>query len=346
MQTIEDALPDFFYHRWLIAWIRWQFKLDIATFHPRREILVVTDFAALYKMKGKQVSVSLPGIHIPTPPGTILFSHLVGRNPQVGTCEHGISCSQLVALVLYLPGEVTEQGAPRPVRCDYWRIWSNARHSPEYHHAAMRRIARYYKGMQVPGLVRVKVWSDGDPTTYKGRKNFGRMVRWPRSSADGGEGVELHHNCLPAHHGAGAQDNAGKDPRRYGTKHTEYFTQVIIILLAFPTRRAMDRAIIHEKANTIYSYWKCYAWCVKHMAKPTEEKDHRGTFGCNGRYIWGAFSDGTDPNPLGCDVLDPRDRDFRAIDGSADMYAFRARNPDPGPRTRVLVRSLLLRWLS
>ena len=38
----------------------------------------------------------------------------------------------------------------------------------------MRRIAAYYKGMQVPGLSRVKVWSDGDPTTYKGRKQFGR----------------------------------------------------------------------------------------------------------------------------------------------------------------------------
>lgn len=225
---------------------------------------------------------------------------------QVGTCEHGISCSQLVALVLYLPGEVTEEGAEREVKCDYWRIWSNARHSPEYHHAAMRRIAAYYKGMQVPGLSRVKIWSDGDPTTYKGRKQFGRMVRWPRSAADGGEGIELHHNCLPAHHGAGAQDNAGKDPRR-----------------------AMDRAIIHEKANTIYSYYKCYAWCVKNMARPSDKHDHRGTFGCNGRYIWGAFSNGEDENPLGAQVLDVRDRDFRAIAGSADMYVFRARNPDP-----------------
>ena len=80
---------------------------------------------------------------------------------QVGTCEHGISCSQLVALVLYLPGEVTEEGLAREVKCDYWRIWSNARHSPEYHHAAMRRIAAYYKKMQVPGLSRVKIWSDG-----------------------------------------------------------------------------------------------------------------------------------------------------------------------------------------
>ena len=60
-----------------------------------------------------------------------------------------------------------------------------------------------------------------------------------------------------------------------------------------------------------------------------DNNGHRGTFGCNGRYIWGAFSDGTGPPPIGCEVLDPRDRDFRAIGGSADMYSFRARNPDP-----------------
>jgi len=58
MQCIEDALPEFFYHRWLIVWIKWQFKLDIATFDRRNEILVVTDFAALYEMKGKKVSRS------------------------------------------------------------------------------------------------------------------------------------------------------------------------------------------------------------------------------------------------------------------------------------------------
>ena len=86
----------------------------------------------------------------------------------------------------------------------------------------------------------------------------------------------------------------------------------------------MDRAIIHEKANTIYSYYKCYAWCVKNMARPSDNHDHRGTFGCNGRYIWGAFSNGAGENPLGAQVLDVRDRDFRAIAGSADMYVFRA----------------------
>ena len=47
-----------FDHRCLIVWIKWQFKLDIATFDRRNEILVVTDFAALYGMKGKKVSRS------------------------------------------------------------------------------------------------------------------------------------------------------------------------------------------------------------------------------------------------------------------------------------------------
>ena len=170
---------------------------------------MVTDFAALYEMKGKKVSRSFLAASSPDHRYLVTLAFRVCI-VQVGTCEHGISCSQLVALVLYLPSEVTEEGVAREVKRDYWRIWSNAGHGPECHHAAMRRIAAYYMGMQVPGLSRVKVWSDGDPTTYKGRKQFGRMVRWPRSAAGGGEGIELHHNYLPAHHGAGAQDNAGK----------------------------------------------------------------------------------------------------------------------------------------
>ena len=173
---------------------------------------------------------------------------------------------------------------------------------PPRGHAPHRRVLQGNAGA---GLSRVKKWSDGDPTTYTGRKQFGRMVRWPSSAAGGGEGIELHQNCLPAHHGAGAQgNNAGKDPRK-----------------------AMDRALIHEKASTIYSYYKCYAWCVKSMARPSDNHDHRGKFGCNCRYMWGAFSNGADENPLGAQFTDARDHDLRAIADSAEMYVFRARNP-------------------
>ena len=120
MQCIEDALPDFFYHRWLTAWITWQFKLDIATFDRRSEILVVTGFAALCEMKGtksKSIVLRNPDHRYLV---TLAFRVCI---VQVGTCEHGVSCSQLVALVLYLPSEVTAEGAEREVKCDYWRIW-------------------------------------------------------------------------------------------------------------------------------------------------------------------------------------------------------------------------------
>ena len=68
LQEIEDTSQEFLYHRWTIAWTRWQFKLDIATFDLRSSILVLTNFAAIYEMKGE----------------------------TVGTCEHGISSHQLV----------------------------------------------------------------------------------------------------------------------------------------------------------------------------------------------------------------------------------------------------------
>ena len=72
----------------------------------------------------------------------------------------------------------------------------------------------------------------------------------------------LHHHFYESHHASGPQDNAGKDPRR-----------------------AMDRAITHEKANTIYDYHKCYEWCATEMTKPSEGHSHTGTWACNGRYL-------------------------------------------------------------
>ena len=132
---IEDNARDFFYHRWGIAWTRWQFKLDIATFDGLTSILVLTDFAAVYEMKGK----------------------------EVGTCEHGISSHQLVALVLFNPGPIASGDGPeREVKCDYWRVWSNQKGNAAFHDMAMRDIARHYvTSGKVPDLQSFKVWSDG-----------------------------------------------------------------------------------------------------------------------------------------------------------------------------------------
>ena len=275
LQEIEDSAQEFFYHRWVMAWTRWQYKLDISTFDASTEILVLTDFAAVYEMKGK----------------------------DVGTCEHGISSHQLVALVLYNPGPVaTEEGPEREVKCDYWRIWSNQKGNAPFHDQAMREIANYYvRSGKVPALGRLKVYSDGQRSQYKGEKNFGRMVEWPESKDDGGMEIDIFHNFFVSHHASGPQDNAGKDPRR-----------------------AMDRAIVHDKASTIYDYGACYRWCESNMYAPSTQHDHRGTWGCNGDYIWRAYSNGEDENPHHYPVISRQHRSFQTIEGSNELYCFRA----------------------
>ena len=65
------------------------------------------------------------------------------------------------------------------------------------------------------------------------------------------------------------------------------------------------------------------------MAKPSEDHSHRGTFGCNGEYIWRAYSSGTDSNPENYPVIDRALLDWQPIEGSNDLYAFRARHEDP-----------------
>ena len=279
LNEIREATPQFLYHQWVREFTKWQFKLDIATFNPH-EIVILTDFAAIYEMKGHDVANS----------------------------EHGISCNQLVALVLHSPApRATEAGPEREVVCDYWRVWGNQKGDANYHQSVVRQIARHYKST-LPDLRRVKIWSDGQRAQYKGRMNFGRMVDWPNA---GDMGLEIWHSFFVSHHGPGPQDNAGKDPRM-----------------------AMDRHVVHEKKGNVatsevdaYSYSACLRWCREHMTKPSEDNAHRGTFGCNGNYYWDGRSNGTDANPHGVPVLDMRPVDFGPVPGSNELYSFRAYNP-------------------
>ena len=82
----------------------------------------------------------------------------------------------------------------------------------------------------------------------------------------------------------------------------------------------MDRHVVNERHDNVttsevdaYSYSACLRWCLKYMAKPDDNNEHRGTWGwgANGAYIWDGRSNGTDPNPLGV------------------PYAFRAWNDHP-----------------
>ena len=162
-------------HRWVNLWMKHQAKLKIATFDPKKEIVILTDYAAVYEMKGKDLR----------------------------TCEHGPTCNQLVALVLHSPEPQADCAGPeRKVQCDYWRFWSNEKGNAEQHDMAMREIAEFYKfggprpgkdpqgsvaqgrarqAAQIPDLETLSVWSDGQRSQYKGEQNFGRMSIWPKS---------------------------------------------------------------------------------------------------------------------------------------------------------------------
>ena len=81
---------------------------------------------------------------------------------------------------------------------------------------------------------------------------------------------------------------------------------------------------MHEKAELIYDYHKCYEWCTKEMVMPDPEQDHAGTWGCNGEYHWRAFSNGTDPHASCYPNIPQKKREWRAVEGSNSLYCFRA----------------------
>ena len=66
-------------------------------------------------------------------------------------CEHPTIAQQCVALVLHSPG-VGVVGVERPVVCGYWRVWSIAKPSYQFHQQVMDKIAAHYK---------IIVYSDG-----------------------------------------------------------------------------------------------------------------------------------------------------------------------------------------
>ena len=290
MDSIAAHLQYFKYHRWLNRWLKHQFNLDVATFDPVREILLVTDFAAQFPMAGS----------------------------TVGTCEHSPNASQLVALVLYNPApEADGGGIQREVQCDYWRTWIDAKGDAPAHHLAMKQILGYYRDGQgavggqpvVPGLQRIKVYSDGERGPYKGRKNFGRMVHWPRSARHGGKQCELWHTCHESHHGSGAVDNAGK-----------------------AARRKIDAAVIARRrgARSIYTHAECYRWCKKYYAQPGPGKLQDGTWTCNGKHHWRLFNSPKFPHHhlFQCATRESNCKDFDGVDGSNGHFCFRANMQD------------------
>ena len=106
-----------------------------------------------------------------------------------------------------------------------------------------------------------------------------------------GVGINMVHDFFASHHGSGPWDNYGKDPRR-----------------------GMDKDVAFGKF-TRYSYEHCYDWCVENMSKPPGDKKHLGRFGSNGKYIYRAYSDGTNANLRGFPVAS-KERFFQRLPGS------------------------------
>ena len=242
-------------------------------------------------------------------------------NPK---CSHGTTCNQYVALVLHSPGARPVGGGPRPAQCDIWRIWSQAKGDSAWHQVALKEIALYYKSGKVPGLRRILLSTDGQRAQFKGRKNLGATATLPHPELpveslrlvdclckDGeracgthmraGIGIEVDHDFKASSHGSGPVDNYGKDPRR-----------------------AMDDAVAAGDL-TRYNFTHCYDWCVTHMAAPSEGKQHLGTFGANGEYIWRAYSKHGEQNPRGFPVI-PVVRNYDALEGSNEIYHWRSRH--------------------
>ena len=81
----------------------------------------------------------------------------------------------------------------------------------------------------------------------------------------------------------------------------------------------MDRAVLHDKAELIYDYHKCYEWCNKDMARPSDEWEHTGTWACNGEFHWRALSNGKDPHNAKYPIIPQKKREWRAVEGSDEF---------------------------
>lgn len=290
------------YHKWLDQWTDHQAALDNETFNGTYEISVTSDFGATYKMTQEATE----------------------------KCKYGTTCNQYVSLVLHSPSprviETDSMGRkifrPRDVKCDVWRIWSQAKGNAAWHQKAMKDIAKYYKSTAVPHLKRLKVKTDGQRAQFAGQKNLGQVAEWPHPAVEGadclcmpgdkacntslmkpGLGIEMFHDRYEVYHGSGPVDNYSKD-----------------------ARRGMDFDVRCGKYMR-YNYIHCYDWCVKQMPAPNQndKKEHLGTFGANGKYIWCAYSDGTDNNERDFPVIPP-DRTFQALPGSNGIYAWRGKH--------------------
>jgi len=130
--VMAKAKP-YLHHKWLARFTRRQFHLDCDNFLGLCEAVLLADFSTA----------------------------MVLGSGYKSTCETDATANLYVVLVLYKKNGET--------KCDYVRFWASAATSAEFHHKAMHVVAKHLKESgKVPGLRRLRVWTDGHTSTYKG----------------------------------------------------------------------------------------------------------------------------------------------------------------------------------
>ena len=195
-----------------------------------------------------------------------------------------------------------------------------------FHHAALHYVRKHLQ-TRVPNLKRLRLWTDGHASTYKGYPNFGRMGYWPLTrpsmrGADAGvedplgyedaEGIEIIHCFFEHDHASGVQDSVGKDAR-------------------FPLLTQFG-----FKSTAVHDYHQCNEWSIEYNKQPDQNRIRHGHWKANGDYVWVAFSDGEDSHRGEHEVLDLRRKIYKAVPGCSQRWEFRALLPhheeaDPKP---------------
>jgi hypothetical protein len=145
----------------------------------------------------------------------------------------------------------------------------------------------------------------------------------------------MWHDFPASHHYSGPHDNAGKTPRirmQNDTKFDRVRQTTTINLLLFCPHMCLSLSQVG-----IYNYHQCFEYCRKYMSKPSKkQEDVRGTWGCNGRHFWLAFSNGIDLYKDKYDVVpNPKQFDVTALPGSNELYCFRGTNTADGTSTSL-----------
>jgi hypothetical protein len=278
----------YLFHKWVHRMTAHQEALDVATFNGETAIVVKADFAATVEIKQENQA----------------------------TCEYGTHANLFVALVLHSPEPLccAEPGAARPVKCDIWRVFSNAKPSAMVHQMVMRRVAEHYKAL-IPTLEWMHLKTDGCASQFKGRFNFYCVS----GGKFGGQysGIKQRHNFTAPGHGGGPVDNAGKVAKDY-----------------------LSRLSAHKK-QTAYDYATAFRACSQGMQSPSNPSAAKGTWGCNGKHFWCCISDGTDAGKREFDVVPSFGGDVSTVPGSRTMFGFRA-SDTPSSRTASTIMATFM----